>query len=98
MTLGQPLADAMILMFCDCIVLAIRLAMPMVAAEMLVEISVGILMKTIPQINVFVINIQMKIVFGLVLLLLIFSPTAEFLGQCIEEMLMAFQNILTFMQ
>ncbi|MCI8342649.1 MAG: flagellar biosynthetic protein FliR [Firmicutes bacterium] len=96
--IGTQIADEMVTMFCDCLVLAVRLAMPMIAAEMLVEVGVGILMKTIPQINVFVVNIQTKIIFGLVLLLLIFSPTAEFLGECMKEMLFAFQNILTFMR
>ena len=36
-------------------------------------------MKVIPQINVFAINIELKVLIGLVMLLLMISPFSEFL-------------------
>lgn len=38
-------------------------------------------MKAIPQINVFSINIELKVLIGLILLLLLISPFSEFLLQ-----------------
>ncbi len=39
----------------------------------------GILMKAIPQINAFVINIELKVIIGLLLLFLFLTPFNEFL-------------------
>ena len=43
------------------------------------EIAMGILMKAIPQINAFVINMELKVIIGLVLLFLFLAPINEFL-------------------
>ena len=91
------LSSAVLTVFCDCKALAVRMAMPMLAAEILVEVGVGILMKTIPQINVFVVNIQAKIIFGLILLVFLFTPMAGFLDGVIEDMFKVLQEILTLM-
>ena len=47
----------------------------------------GILMKAIPQINAFVINIELKVIIGLVLLFLFLTPINEFLLGIESEML-----------
>lgn len=51
----------------------------MMAAEFLIEMGVGILNKVVPQISIFVINIQMKLIVGTGLLVLLFAPTGEFI-------------------
>ena len=55
--------------------------MPILAAELLGQVGMGVLMKAIPQINVFSINIELKVLIGLILLLLLISPFSEFLLQ-----------------
>ena len=44
-------------------------------------------MKVIPQINVFAINIELKVLIGLLLLLLLIAPFSEFFLQIEKEML-----------
>ena len=61
--------------------LGIKLCMPILAAELLGQVGMGVLMKAIPQINVFSINIELKVLIGLILLLLLISPFSEFLLQ-----------------
>ena len=51
----------------------------MLAAELLGQVGMGILMKVIPQINVFAINIELKVIIGLGLLLLLMTPFSEYL-------------------
>ena len=68
-------------------VLAVKLAMPILAAELLGEVGMGILMKAIPQINAFVINIELKVIIGLLLLFVFLVPTNEFLLQLESDML-----------
>ena len=47
----------------------------------------GILMKAIPQINAFVINMELKVIIGLVLLFVFLTPFNEFLLQAEAQML-----------
>lgn len=87
----------MVELFSECVVLGIKFAFPVLAAEFLVEIGVGILNKIVPQINVFVINIQLKVIVGLGLLVLLISPIGEYLSNLVTVMVKAIQEILTFL-
>lgn len=77
--------------------MGVRLAIPMIAAEFLVEIGVGILNKVVPQISIFVINIQMKLIVGLGLLVILFAPTGSFIENIMTTMMKTVQGILTFL-
>ena len=63
------------------------MAFPMMAVQLLTEAAVGILMKMVPQIDIFVINIQTKICVGMVLLLLLVSPLGEYIQMLLENMM-----------
>ena len=54
-------------------------------------------MKAIPQINVFVINIEVKVIVGLVLILILMTPFSEFLLSVETEMLYAVERALSLM-
>lgn len=85
--LGEAAAARMVELFAACMVLAVKLAMPILAAELLGEVGMGILMKVIPQINAFVINIELKVVIGLLLLFVFLMPMNEFLLELESNML-----------
>ena len=85
--LGEAAALRAVELFAACMVLAVKLAMPILAAELLGEVGMGILMKAIPQINAFVINIELKVIIGLLLLFVFLVPTNEFLLQLESDML-----------
>jgi flagellar biosynthetic protein FliR len=78
--------------------LILRLAMPMLAVQLFVEVGVGILMKTIPQINIFVINIQAKILIGLVIFLILFFPMADFLLSLVNTLIQSMSDLLGSMR
>ena len=86
--------DVALELFVECTVLAVKLCMPILAAELLGQVGMGILMKAIPQINVFSINIELKVLIGLVLLLLLISPFSEFLLQTEITMLDSLRELL----
>ena len=65
-----------------------------ISVELLGQVGMGILMKAIPQINVFSINIELKVLIGLVLLLLLISPFSEFLLQTEITMLDSLRELL----
>ncbi|MBN7773756.1 flagellar biosynthetic protein FliR [Clostridium aminobutyricum] len=91
--LGNDLATQMIAVFCQCTILAIKLAMPMIGMQFLLEMGVGILMKAIPQINIFVVNFQAKIFLGLVLIVAMFSPMMNFISDLIEGLFNAISSV-----
>ena len=93
----QGLSLRIIEIFLECVSMGVRLAIPMIAAEFLVEIGVGILNKVVPQISIFVINIQMKLIVGLGLLVILFAPTGSFIEKIMTTMIKTVQGILTFL-
>ena len=80
--------------FCQCTILGVKLAMPIVGIEFLLEMGVGILMKTIPQINVFVVNLQVKILTGILMVMAIFSPLSYFIENVITTMFQTIGTVL----
>ncbi len=94
---GQKLYGAMVELFINCTILGIKLCMPILAAELLGQMGMGILMKVIPQINVFAINIELKVIIGLGLLFLMLVPFSEFLLGMEADMLRAIQRMLLMM-
>lgn len=84
----------MIEMFSGIVVLVMQLAMPVVAAELIVEFCVGILMKTVPQIQIMVVNIQFKVIFGFIVLFAITSPMGEFIATYTDNMLNTCREVL----
>ena len=85
---------AMLDIFSECIVMAMKFAFPILAAEFIVTMGLGILMKMIPQINVFVVQIQVKIIVGLVLFIFLFVPMSDVLETLITSMLQQMKDIL----
>lgn len=77
--LGEAAAEKIALLFIDCTLLAIKLCLPILGAELMGQVGMGILMKAIPQINVFAINIELKVLVGLLMLFFLLSPISEFL-------------------
>jgi flagellar biosynthetic protein FliR len=81
-------------LFMSVFMMVIKLALPMIVAAFTLEISMGILMKLIPQIHVFVINIQVKVMLGIFLLLVLIQPITHVLDKSLGEMIQNMQNVL----
>ena len=92
---GDAVYSAALELFVQCTVLAVKLCLPVLAAELLGQLGMGILMKMIPQINVFAINIELKVFIGLVMLLVLLVPFSEFLLQVEGDMLNALHEMLS---
>lgn len=84
--------------FRDCMEMAVRMVFPMLAIQLLAEVGVGVLMKMIPQIDVFVVNIQLKIGIGMFFLLLMASPYGVFVRNLLEQMMNELSSALQYMK
>ncbi len=59
--------------------LGLKLAMPVVAASLITEFCIGVLMKAVPTIHVFVLNIQLKMLVGFTVLAASAGVVSEFM-------------------
>ncbi|MBO5598772.1 MAG: flagellar biosynthetic protein FliR [Oribacterium sp.] len=84
--LNFGIARYMFELFFDCMVLGLQIAFPILAIELLSEISLGILMRINPQLNIFSVNFQLKIIAGMVMLLVLFTPMSEMIIRILEGM------------
>lgn len=84
---GADMTRGILELFVLCVNLGIKMVFPIIALEFLVLMGMGMLMKTIPQINVFVINFQTKILVGFFLMMAFFTPIAEIISGLLDLML-----------
>jgi len=74
-------------------VLAIMVAMPILAAGMILEISMGVLIRSVPQMNMFVIGIPVKILVGLLVLLITLPVFVGFSNAIFTKMFQAIEKV-----
>lgn len=70
--------------------LSIQLCIPIVVMEIIVTFAVGMVMRVVPQINIFILNIQLKIIIGIVALLILVPSLSAF---CDNLLTLCFENI-----
>ena len=92
--LGRQVTEHVIELFAECALLSLKLALPILGAELLGQVGMGVLMKAIPQINVIAINIELKVLIGLFMLLFLVTPMSEFLIEAEGVMLEELRNLL----
>lgn len=90
MAFSPDAAQFFLQLFMAAFSMGLRLVLPFMAAEFVLELSMGVLMKLIPQIHVFVINIQFKLLLGMLTLLAFASPVASFIDRYMRVM---FENL-----
>ena len=73
-------------LFGSILVLAVKLAFPVIAIELITEAGLGVLMRAVPQINVFVAGLQLKILIGLVVIILMLPGAAGLFDNIINSM------------
>ncbi len=93
----QNLFYNMVEMFSQILIFSIKLALPILAVEIITEAGVGILMKAIPQIQVFSVNIQLKLFVGLFLMMILIPSFSTFLENILTIMFETIQKDLSLL-
>jgi Bacterial export proteins, family 1. len=75
---------------------AIQVAIPIIVTELISEFAVGILMRLVPNINVFVINIQIKMMIGFVIIFTLIPALANFMTRMNLLMMEKITQVLTY--
>lgn len=80
------------MIFASIFALALQLALPFLLFGIIIELGLGILMRTVPTINVFVVGMQLKLLVGFLLLIVLLSPVGGFINMAISTMLDSIQQ------
>lgn len=74
-------------------VLAVMVAMPVLAAGMILEIVMGVLIRSLPQMNMFVVGVPVKITVGLLVLFITIPAFIGFSNAVFTEMFQAIEKV-----
>jgi len=83
-------------LFAYILVYALQLALPIIVTQILVEVAVGILMRVVPNINVFVINLQLKLLIGTLVILILIPELVKFMTIVNMLMLTRTHDVLAY--
>ena len=75
----------MLSLFVSSMKMGLELAFPFMGIELMTEIALGILMRIIPQINIFQVNFQLKIAVGFMLIYFLLVPISDRMHGIIEN-------------
>lgn len=94
-SIPRQLLYNMVELFQQVLILALKLSMPIMAVEIILEAGIGILMKAIPQIQVFSVNVQLKIIVGLLLIIMLIPTFSIFIENIVILMFDTVENSLS---
>jgi flagellar biosynthetic protein FliR len=75
-----------VLIFGDILLLALKIAMPIIAAELLAEAGLGILMRSVSHINIFSIGLHIRLVVGFAILVMSLPTVSRLLDNSVTYM------------
>ena len=93
-SLNPAIGLAALEVFALAFLLAVNVAMPMIAAGLLGEVAMGFIVRAIPQMNVFVVGIPLKILLGFLILLLIIPVYVGFTDVIFRNMFSSINTML----
>lgn len=71
---NAPLMDFMVWTLVGFAILAVRIALPVVGAMLIIDVCLGIMVKAVPTMNVFVVGMPLKVLVGLILVFSVMIP------------------------
>ncbi|MBM7094188.1 MULTISPECIES: flagellar biosynthetic protein FliR [Alteribacter] len=74
--------------------IAFQMAMPIVGSLFLVDVALGMVSRTVPQVNVFVVGLPLKIIAGFIMLFLVMGPFFVVVGYLVESMTVTMRTLL----
>ena len=91
---SDVLLESMIVYFTDLFVLGFRVMLPIFATILIVNVVLGVMAKVAPQMNMFSIGVQIKIIAGLLVLFILVFLFPEVARLVFKEMSLTMGNIM----
>jgi flagellar biosynthetic protein FliR len=92
------LADFMIRTFAETFLLSLQISAPIVVSMLLTDVGLGLLARTAPQYNVFVIGVPVKILAGLALMVLLLPGFGVLFQMLFDHMFGALDKLFTVLK
>jgi flagellar biosynthetic protein FliR len=92
--LRRETAFLMLDVFVRTFAIAVQVAMPLLASALILEVALGVIVRTSPQMNVFVVGIPLKIFLGLIVLTLMLPAFTYFSDTLFTEMFFYIDEML----
>ncbi|MBP1913642.1 flagellar biosynthetic protein FliR [Lederbergia galactosidilyticus] len=77
--------------------IAFQMAMPIVASLFLVDVALGIVARTVPQLNIFVVGFPIKIAVSFIVIFIVMAVLFGAVQNLFEEMLVVLRDVMSYM-
>lgn len=95
---GPNVVSGMVKTVGDYLEISLKLSIPIIAVIMIVDFAMGILARTVPQMNMFVIGIPLKMLILFILLVMTMGVTAQYNQMIIECLVNTVNNVVQGMR
>ena len=89
--------EFVLLAFNQMFIIAFQMAIPVVGSLFIVDVALGILARTMPQLNVFVVGLPIKLFVSFIVLLVVMGVTMTVVGQLFEYTLLTMRGLMDWM-
>ena len=84
----------MVQMMATYLELGLKLALPIVSIIIIIDFAMGILAKSVPQINMFVVGIPIKMIVMFILMIITIQTLSEYSAIIIEKMVSTLNEVI----
>ena len=83
--------------FASMFAIAFQMSIPVVGAIFLVDVALGIVARTVPQLNIFVVGVPVKIVVGLIMLIIVMGAIMASVSNLFSTILTTMRDMMNLM-
>jgi flagellar biosynthetic protein FliR len=91
------ITEFLIRTFAETFKLAFQMAAPLVVAMFLTDVALGLLARTVPQMNIFVVGVPLKIIVGFTIMLMLIPGFMGLFEHIFEALIQAVKHMLQLM-
>lgn len=92
---GDPnVIEFVIRSFSQMFMIAFQMSLPVVGVLFLVDVALGIMARTVPQLNIFVVGVPVKIAVGLVVIFILMGVMITVMSNMVETMLYIMRDFM----
>ncbi|MCR6096057.1 flagellar type III secretion system protein FliR [Salipaludibacillus agaradhaerens] len=90
----EAVLDHVVTTFSTMFLIAFQMSMPIVGSIFLVDVALGMVARAVPQVNVFVVGLPLKIFLGLVMMILTMAPFFLLVQNLVETMTLTMRTLM----
>lgn len=91
---NESMIQYVIKSFSSMFAIALQMSLPIVGSIFLVDVALGFMARTVPQLNVFVVGLPLKIVVGFVVLIAVMAILMGVVSQLMERMILTMRGLM----